>query len=151
MDKLVKWLLIIGVVIVVLFIALPVIIIGIASMVFVIQPTEIGSNTCSTTSGILITNHKVDSSTDSISLNLSNLTSENLSNVDLAVDGTIGGTSISGANTISSLGTTRQTENISLLPAFNTSESYSLTVKFSYIDRDGLSRTVTSTCNGKAS
>jgi hypothetical protein len=151
MDKWIKWLLIIAIAIVVIFVLLPVIVIVLASLVFLIQPSQAGANTCAPTAGILITNHNVNSGADDISLMLSNQTGEDLRDVDVEVNGTIGKTLTSGADNISGLGVASQTETFSLLPAFNAGESYSLSVKFSYTGQDGLSREITSTCIGKVS
>src|SRR3989344_1189359 len=91
--------------------ALVVIVIVIAALVFLIQPSQVGGNTCSATSGILITNHQLDTSADpdEITLILSNQTAIPLSNVDVNVTGTIGGTAVSETfldNAITTLGTT---------------------------------------------
>ena len=114
--------------------------------VYTIQPSQVGGNTCSVTSGILITNHAVDSSNDTMHLVLSNQRGSALENVQIDVSGTAGGSSV-----ISSLGNVSQTEIIQLSPGLSKSETYSLEVSFSYTDRDGLQRTATATCNGTAS
>ena len=133
--------------------ALVVIVIVIAALVFLIQPSQVGGNTCSTTSGILITNHQVSGATDQITLSLSNQTATSLTGVDVSVSGTVGGISTTGggADEIASLGTVAQQEVIDLLPVFNAGSTYSLQVAFGYNDRDGFDRTVTATCNGTAS
>ncbi|MCR4334938.1 MAG: hypothetical protein NUV57_00175 [archaeon] len=137
--------------------ALIVIVIVIAALVFLIQPSQVGGNTCSTTSGILITNHQLLASTDDLSLILSNQTAASLTNVDINVTGTIGGVSITDSNILTSLGTIQTTSivdlsnlNIDAGPVFDVTpgSTYSLQVTFNYNDRDALSRTVTSTCNG---
>ena len=137
--------------------ALVVIVIVIAALVFLIQPSQVGGNTCSTTSGILITNHQLLGSTDDLSLILSNQAAATLTTIDVNVSGTIGGTSIVDSNTIASLGTTQSTQLVDLSTvqagAFDvqSGSTYSLQVTFNYNDRDGLARSVTSTCNGTAS
>lgn len=133
--------------------ALVVIVIVIAALIFLIQPSQVGGNTCSTTSGILITNHQVSSATDNITLALSNGTAITLTGVDVNVTGTIGGvaTTGGGADEIASLGTVAQQELIPLLPVFNAGSTYSLQVTFGYNDRDSFARTVTAICNGTAS
>ncbi|MCR4368396.1 MAG: hypothetical protein NUV67_00650 [archaeon] len=137
--------------------ALVVIVIVIAALVFLIQPSQVGGNTCSTTSGILITNHQLLGSTDDLTLILSNQTAASLTNVDMNVTGTIGGTSITDSNTLLSLGTTATTTAVDLSTVqagvfdVASGSTYSLQVTFNYNDRDGLERSVTSTCNGTAS
>ncbi len=130
--------------------ALVVIVIVIAALVFLIQPSQVGGNTCSTTSGILITNHQLLSSNDYLTLILSNQTAASLTDVDVNVSGTIGGTTLVDSNIIATLGTTALTTIVNLNPPldFSSGSTYSLQVKFSYKDRDGLARSVTSTCNG---
>jgi len=86
--------------------ALVVIVIVIAALVFLIQPSQVGGNTCSTTSGILITNHQLLGSNDNLSLILSNQTAASLTGVDINVTGTIGGNTVTDSNTLTSLGTT---------------------------------------------
>lgn len=129
--------------------ALVVIVIVIAALVFLIQPSQVGGNTCSTTSGILITNHQVDATNDDITLALSNQTATTLTLVDVNVSGTAGGVSVSGSTNIATLGTVAQTQDVNL-SAFQAG-TYSLNVQFTYNDRDNFQRTVTATCNGTAS
>ncbi|HZX20465.1 MAG TPA: hypothetical protein VFF13_05615 [archaeon] len=133
--------------------ALVVIVIVIAALVFLIQPSQVGGNTCSATSGILVTNHQVSAADSNITLALSNQTASTLSNVDVNVTGTIGGvtTTGGGADQITTLGTVAQQAGIGLAPAFNAGDTYSLQIAFGYSDRDGFARTVTATCNGTAS
>ena len=133
--------------------ALVVIVIVIAALVFLIQPSQVGGNTCSTTSGILITNHQVTAGTPgSITLALSNQTASTLSNVGIDVNGTLGGTAVNTTATpITTLGTVAQSVSVTLEPAATyTAGTYSMQVKFNYNDRDGFNRTVVSTCNGTA-
>ena len=133
--------------------ALVVIVIVIAALVFLIQPSQVGANTCSPTSGILITNHQVSAATDNMQLILSNQSGTTLSDVNVSITGTAGTTNVTASpqpTVITSLGTTSQTQTVTLTPGFAAGQ-YSLTVAFGYKDRDGLSRTVTSTCNGTAS
>ena len=128
--------------------ALVVIVIVIAALVFLIQPSQVGGNTCSTTSGILITNHQVSAS--GITLALSNQTATSLTDVNVGITGTNAGPS-AGFN-IAQLGTvSQQTGPITLTPAPTAGGTYSLQVTFNYFDRDNFSRTVTATCNGTAS
>ncbi len=132
--------------------ALVVIVIVIAALVFLIQPSQVGGNTCSATSGILITNHQVDSATDQITLALSNQTATTLSNVDVTVSGTVGGVATTATTPdLNSLGTVAQQHTMTLAPVFNAGSTYSLQVTFGYADRDGFARSVTATCNGQAS
>ena len=136
--------------------ALIVIVIVIAALVFLIQPSQVGGNTCSTTSGILITNHQLLATTDDLSLILSNQTAASLTNVDVNVSGTIGGSTVEDSNIMATLGTIQQTSIVDMTTitspagAFDvtTGSTYSLQVTFNYNDRDGLARSVTSTCNG---
>ena len=134
--------------------ALVVIVIVIAALVFLIQPSQVGGNTCSPTSGILITNHQVSAGSDNIQLILSNQTGATLSSLDINVTGTIAGDSTITASPSNpyntTLGTTSETKTITLTPVFDAGQ-YSLTIAFGYNDRDGLARAVTSTCNGTAS
>ena len=133
--------------------ALVVIVIVIAALVFLIQPSQVGGNTCSTTSGILITNHQLLGSNDNLSLILSNQTAASLTGVDINVTGTIGGNTVTDSNTLTSLGTTATTTIIDFTGTQDVAagSTYSLQVTFNYNDRDGLARSVTSTCNGTAS
>ncbi len=130
--------------------ALVVIVIVIAALVFLIQPSQVGGNTCSTTSGILITNHQVSDSNNSITLSLSNQSATTLSDTNISVTGTSGGNPVTGAITIPTLTTVAQSQGFAISPAVS-SGTYSLNVVFSYRDRDSFLRTVTSTCNGTAS
>ena len=133
--------------------ALVVIVIVIAALVFLIQRSQVGGNTCSATSGILITNHQLSEATD-LQLALSNQTAATVDG-NIAVTGTIGGTTvaITPDPTTFSLGTTQETETVAITtPAtIDTGDTYSLSVTFTYPDRDGFARTVTSTCNGTTS
>ncbi len=133
--------------------ALVVIVIVIAALVFLIQPSQVGGNTCSTTSGILITNHQLDSSADEITVALSNQTATTLTDVLVDINGTIGGVTSNTVTqeTVPNLGTVAQTEAFGLTPVFDVGDAYSLNVKFTYQDRDAFTRTVTATCNGTAS
>jgi len=130
--------------------ALVVIVIVIAALVFLIQPSQVGGNTCSTTSGILITNHQLGATPDYLRLILSNGAAATLSNVGVTVSGTTSGVANTGLGTITSLGTTTATFDVPLDENFDAGQ-YSLTVTFNYADKDGLDRTVTSTCNGTSS
>jgi len=133
--------------------ALVVIVIVIAALVFLIQPSQVGGNTCSTTSGILITNHQVAAGTPGvITLALSNQTASKLTNVGVDVNGTLGGSAVATTATpIATLETIAQSVPINLGPtATYNAGTYSLQVKFTYNDRDGFARTVVSTCNGTA-
>lgn len=130
--------------------ALVVIVIVIAALVFLIQPSQVGGNTCSTTSGILITNHQVTSGTPGqIELALSNQTASTLSNVNVDVNGTAGST-VTGNLNILTLGTIAENQIVPLTPTVGTG-AYSLNVEFTYQDRDDFQRVVTATCNGTAS
>lgn len=133
--------------------ALVVIVIVIAALVFLIQPSQVGGNTCSATSGILITNHQLLGSTDGLSLILSNQTAASLTSVDVNVTGTIGGVSATDSNNLATLGTTATTAIVDFAgaPDVVAGSTYSLEVTFNYKDRDGLARSVTSTCNGTSS
>ncbi len=124
-----------------------ILIVIVAVIVFWIQPSQVGGNTCSTTSGILVTNHQLSATSDDLSLILSNQTAASLTNVDINVTGTIGGVSITDSNTLATLGTIQQTAVVDITDNKDvaTGETYSLQVTFNY--RDALARTVTSTCN----
>lgn len=128
--------------------ALVVIVIVIAALVFLIQPSQVGGNTCSTTSGILITNHQVNPNDNNMTLILSNQTATTLSDLNIVVSGTAGGNPVNATHNVLQLGTTSQTEIVDLTAVG--SGTYSLQVTFQYNDRDGLERSVTSTCNGTA-
>ena len=62
-----------------------ILIVIVAVIVFWIQPSQVGGNTCSTTSGILVTNHQLSATSDDLSLILSNQTAASLTNVDINV------------------------------------------------------------------
>ena len=126
--------------------ALIVIVIVIAALVFLIQPSQVGGNTCSTTSGILITNHLV--ADGNITLALSNQTASSISDLRIVVSGTADGDT--GEETPLRLGTVQENKSLVLTPEIETGQPYTLTVVFSYTDRDSFARTVTSTCNGTA-
>ena len=145
MQTWLKVLIAIAVLVIVIFVIIPMLIVMLAALVFVIQPSQVGGNTCSTTSGILITNHLVSGTEDKITLALSNQTGSILENVDIEVSGTT-----SGKTVINSLGTITQNESIQLSPGLSPSETYSIQISFSYTDADGLARKVISTCNGTA-
>ena len=147
--------------------ALVVIVIVVAALVFLIQPSQVGGNTCSTTSGILITNHQVSTdgvvpADNNLTLILSNQTASSLGTATATVTGTVGGGSVSvtsfdltsaAADPLGvggPIGTTQVTRVIPLGSTFNAG-AYSLSVTFNYTDRDALARSVTSTCNGTAS
>jgi hypothetical protein len=132
--------------------ALVVIVIVIAALVFLIQPSQVGGNTCSTTSGILITNHAVSSTgSGGLTMALSNQTATSLTDVGVGVSGVVGSSPVSDSNTISTLGTVSQQSFVDITPAVASGATYSLQVTFTYNDRDNFPRTVTSTCNGTAS
>jgi len=118
-------------------------------LVFLIQPSQVGTNSCSPTSGILITNHQVDD-VNGITLILSNQSGAPLT-VDVDVTGTADGLTTTGTLPAVLLGTTSLKKSVPLAPPVGTKRQYSLSVAFSYSDRDGLPRTVTSTCNGTSS
>lgn len=135
--------------------ALVVIVIVIAALVFLIQPSQVGGNTCSTTSGILITNHQVDSTggagVNNMVLALSNQTASTLTDLNISVAGSVGSTTVNyteaGGRT---LGTIAENETVDLAEDI-TAATYSLQVTMKYTDRDQFPRTVTSTCNGTSS
>ena len=131
--------------------ALVVIVIVIAALVFLIQPSQVGGNTCSATSGILITNHQLSEATD-LQLALSNQTATTVDG-NITVTGTISGTTVVAPVKTMSLGTTQQTETVAITTPdpIVSGKTYSLSVTFNYPDRDGFARTVTSTCNGTTS
>lgn len=131
--------------------ALVVIVIVIAALVFLIQPSQVGGNTCAATSGILITNHQVSGTNDNLQIILSNQTAATITDGNLSVSGTVGGVPTTGARQVLQLGTIEETETIGLTPVFESSATYSLQVDMNYRDRDGLLRTLSSTCNGTAS
>ncbi|MDO8634114.1 MAG: hypothetical protein Q7K34_02355 [archaeon] len=115
---------------------------------------------CTTTSGILITNHQVTSANETLTLTLSNQSATILTNVNVTVSGTASGDNTIVANpdptVIANLGTVAQTQPVVLDNATTdlniaSGDTYSLNVQFAYSDRDGFARTVTTTCNGTAS
>lgn len=145
--------------------ALVVIVIVIAALVFLIQPSQVGGNTCSTTSGILITNHQFDANKENqlgvqqpdanITFALSNQTASTLSTVNVTITGTVGGETVVNSTppSITNLGTVSQTAEFDIHQGITATagEQYSINVNFQYSDRDGFARTVTSTCNGTTS
>ncbi|MDO8633711.1 MAG: hypothetical protein Q7K34_00265 [archaeon] len=136
--------------------ALVVIVIVIAALVFLIQPSQVGGNTCSTTSGILITNHQVDSAgaggVNKVVLALSNQTASTLTDLNISVTGSVGSAPVNYTDQapLRTLGTIAENETV-LLAEDITAATYSLQITMKYTDRDQFPRTVTSTCNGTAS
>lgn len=135
--------------------ALVVIVIVIAALVFLIQPSQVGGNTCSTTSGILITNHQVDSvgagGVNNMVLALSNQTASTLTDLNISVTGSVGSASVNYTDAaLRTLGTIAENETV-LLAEDITAATYSLQITMRYTDRDQFPRTITSTCNGTAS
>ena len=112
-----------------------------------LPPGEVIENTCAQTSGISVISHNI--SKGSISFDLSNKTDGVLKEVVIDIIGKTAETEFSGNTTLSELDNSNiSSVEIALNPEPATNSKYDFTVSFEYTDRDGLLRTVTTTCLG---
>ncbi|GEM_PF-1731950 len=116
---------------------------------FSAQDTQFEKNFCSTTAGMLITDHEVTGNTNDIKLLLLNQTgSPRMLKVD--VSGTVGNRQVSGTLNLVDrfIGTSTQREKVVILPDFGQGEKYALNVAMTYTDTLDMTRSVTSRCTG---
>jgi hypothetical protein len=130
--------------------ALVVIVIVIAALVFLINPTQIGPNNCTGFSRFPISNHQVDLTNDQLVLILTNQTGGDATTTVFTATGTVGGVSVNDSN---SYGTYGANDEVALyIGTANdiTAGNYDIDLTLTYNDSDNLSRTDTATCKGTA-
>ncbi len=136
--------------------ALVVIVIVIAVLVFLINPTQIGTNTCTGFDKLPIKGHKVYTGTGGtayVEYIVTNMTGGNLAHDDttftLAGTSTIGTTTVDANTTKFAISANAEQKVTHTISADVTSgDSYSLNLTVAYTDKDGFSRTATASCKG---
>ncbi len=137
--------------------ALVVIVIVIAVLVFLINPSQIGANNCTGFDKLPITDHTIATTTsdgDTIQLVLTNETGRQISVSEVLMSGTLGGSNITDTNADDS-GVTgtfavndSETWGINIAPALTDNQQYDLSFTMTYITPDGLSKNASASCKG---
>lgn len=131
--------------------ALVVIVIVIAALVFLINPTQVGPNNCTGFSRFPISNHQVDNTAvnDQLILIMSNQTGGDATNVVYTATGRVGSIAVNDTNSYGTFAANDQiTLYIAIANAINAGGNYDVTLALSYTDRDGIARTDSASCKG---
>lgn len=130
--------------------ALVVLVIVIAALVFLINPSNVGSNFCTGFPSIMITNH--DENMYGSKIFYSNVSGQNIKNVAISGSGTVAGTAVTispmafGPETIQAGAKARQPMMYD--SPGGTSGSYVINLTLTFNDRDDISRSETASCRG---
>jgi len=138
--------------------ALVVIVIVIAVLVFLINPTQIGQNNCTGFDKLPIGNHQATD--NNVSMIITNETGQNLTAVSFTLSGKVGTQTISDTNSYGNWsanakhpvwlcydGTAPNCGALASVPA--PGSSYDLSITVDYTDSDGFARSATASCKGK--
>lgn len=132
--------------------ALVVIVIVIAALVFLINPSNVSGPSCVQNRTFPISNHIVSSGSGDINFAVSNAAGQDLTNVSFVLSGTAGGTSVS--KTVVRDLWRPSDENILVFDIGGAGAfpkgNYGLTVTLTYKDKDNFARTDSLSCNGSA-
>ncbi|MDO8538137.1 MAG: hypothetical protein Q7S21_04585 [archaeon] len=132
--------------------ALVVIVIVIAALVFLINPTQVGPNNCTGFSRFPISNHQVNASkaagSDEIILVMSNQTGGDATSVDFNATGRVGSVAVNDGNTFGTFAANDQIMLVILTANDLVSGNYDIALGLTYTDRDGIQRTDSASCKG---
>ena len=131
--------------------ALVVIVIVIAALVFLINPTQVGPNNCTGFSRFPISNHQVSATNETITYVLSNQTGGDATSVIFTATGTVGGATINDTYDYGTFRANDQNTVIINSAADLGTGNYDISLGLTYTDRDNLTRTDTASCKGTAS
>lgn len=129
--------------------ALVVIVIVIAALVFLINPSNVGGNTCTGFPNMVITNH--DSNVNGMKIYYSNNAGQTLKSVAITGEGTVGGTAVAIASHTVGTGTVNagaKSNQALMYTAPGAAGSYVVNMTLSYHDRDDIVRTESASCRG---